>query len=65
MSEKHFIDTVDRVMYYAKQQGGKDIVLWYQQVKHSLPKLNKTQQQANIPLEILHQTDKEDVQKTL
>jgi hypothetical protein len=27
MSEKHFIDTVDRVMYYAKQQGGKDIVL--------------------------------------
>jgi hypothetical protein len=27
MSETHFMDTVDSVMYYAKQQGGRDIVL--------------------------------------
>jgi hypothetical protein len=61
MSETHFMDTVDSVMYYAKQQGGRDIVLWYQQVKNSLPKLNKAQKQANIPLELLHQTDNEEI----
>jgi diguanylate cyclase (GGDEF)-like protein len=37
MNDRHFLDTVDSVMYYAKNKLWRNIVIWHQSVKNKLP----------------------------
>jgi len=51
MNKKYFLDTVDSVMYYAKNKGWRNVVVWYNQVKELLPKPGKSN--FSTPLELL------------
>lgn len=54
MNDKHFLDTVDSVMYYAKNVLWRNIVIWHQSIKNKLPQPWESNFiNANIPLEFL------------